>query len=118
MKRKRAIDRAHYRKYRDRFNELNKIRSWNLKLQVLEHYGKKCECCRESEPKFLQLDHSNGDGAAHRRKLKVATCGVEFYKKLRRQGFPKNLGLRVLCANCHGAISKYGKCPHKERKHI
>jgi hypothetical protein len=65
---------------------------------------------------FLTIDHSNNDGHKHR-KLLGCRAGVHFYKKLKKLGFPKDLGLEVACANCHLAKDKYGTCPH-EKGHI
>src|ERR1041385_1812716 len=38
-----------------------------LKQQVLAHYGTRCVCCGERNPRLLTLDHIQDDGAAHRR---------------------------------------------------
>ena len=34
--------------------------------RVLDHYGRACSCCGETEPAFLTIDHVNNDGAEHR----------------------------------------------------
>lgn len=62
---------------------------------------------------FLQLDHANADGAAHRREI-GRQSGASYWVWLRQNDFPGDLGLRVLCANCNMA-TRYGRtCPHKE----
>lgn len=82
-----------------------------LKSEVVAAYGGRCDCCGESELAFLQVDHANGDGAAHRREIGCVT-GAPFWTWLRRHGFPRGLGIRVLCANCNMA-TRYGQaCPH------
>jgi hypothetical protein len=83
-------------------------RVWQLKLEIIAHYGGMCACCREPSPYFLQLDHPNGDGAEERRRLKKDGNGL--YSYLRVQGFPK--GYRILCTNCNFALGKYHFCPH------
>jgi hypothetical protein len=79
------------------------------RAELLAAYGGMCVCCGESEWKFLQLDHVNDDGRAHRKSI-----GLGVYNLLRwakDNGFPPTL--QILCANCHNAKSFYGECPHK-----
>jgi len=77
---------------------------------AIDAYGGFCACCGETEPKFLQLDHMNNDGAEHRRQIK----GVRLGPWLRRRGYPE--GFQVLCANCNFAKhTNGGMCPHQEK---
>jgi hypothetical protein len=84
-------------------------KEWQRKLraEVLETLGGKCVCCGESEPKFLAIDHINGDGAEHRRKI-----GKGIYSWLKKNGYPP--GFQLLCHNCNIAKSFYGACPHRD----
>ncbi len=87
---------------------------WNLKMDCLRIYGgnpPKCACCGEKEPKFLSLDHKKGGGNKHRKKVGAST---QFYCWLRKNNFPKKLGLRVLCYNCNMSSGFFGKCPHNK----
>jgi hypothetical protein len=68
-----------------------------IKHEVLEHYGSVC-LCGEADEVVLTLDHVNDDGASHRRE--VGARGFNFYMWLRKNGFPNNPPLQVLCANC------------------
>lgn len=80
---------------------------------VLEHYGgipPVCACCKENKMEFLVIDHENGGGNAHRKKLGRKT--ERFFIWLIENKFPN--GFRVLCHNCNFAISAYGECPHSE----
>ncbi len=74
-----------------------------------------CECgCREANHIYLDLDHVNDDGAAHRRSLfgKPNHCGTKFYSTLKRLGWPKDPPLQVLCCKCHiGKHRNGGQCP-------
>lgn len=70
-------------------------------------YGGKCACCDEDYPEFLDIDHPNGDGAAHRRHLK----GISIVMWLRQHGYPP--GFRILCSNCNQSIARHGYCPHQ-----
>lgn len=85
--------------------------AWNKRMQdaAIDAYGGFCACCGETERTFLQLDHVNDDGAAHRRELK----GRRLAPWLRKMGYPD--GFRVLCANCNfGRHLNGGVCPHAE----
>jgi hypothetical protein len=81
-----------------------------LKQEVLSHYGTHCACCGESTFEFLQIDHVNNDGAAHRKAIGRG-AGTGTYNWLKKNGWPK--GFQALCANCNFAKSRYGRCPHQ-----
>lgn len=86
-----------------------------LKFAYLEHYGKTCRCCGESNVEFLTLEHVDGNGNNHRRLLfKHNVGGVHMYRWLKKNNFPKEYA--VLCMNCNWAkrISKI--CPHELRR--
>lgn len=81
------------------------------KLFVLQKYSQaipSCACCGELEIKFLSIDHINGGGNKHRKKI---GGGSGFYLWLKNHKFPK--GYQVLCLNCNFAKGLYGVCPHK-----
>ena len=88
--------------------EERRQRTKNLKQQVIEGYGGKCECCGESNPEFLTVDHINGGGKAHR---ESTGYGDSHYLWIINHGFPKDL--RLLCMNCNFSIGHYGYCPHQ-----
>ena len=93
-----------------------KVRFANSRRQVLEAYGGKCECCNESIPEFLGIDHINNDGAQHRRESGLHGGGRLYYW-LRKNGFPKDR-FRLLCHNCNLARGFYGKCPHELKTEV
>lgn len=97
--------------YRKRQRESARNRLRKYRLEAIQHYGPNCECCGESEPRFLSLDHSHG-------KENKKETGSSFLSWLRVRGWPEVPGLRVLCWNCHLAKDFYGGCPHQgeERK--
>ena len=79
------------------------------RLIALQKYGgtpPKCACCKESEIKFLAIDHINNDGAEHRRK-----CKMNLHIWLKKHNYPK--GFQILCHNCNMAKGSWGICPHK-----
>lgn len=106
----------HYRTnaaYRER-RKISSTASWlRLKTEVYHRYGgAKCACCGETEPAFLQLDHIDGGGSAHRKSLGGRNVGPMIYQDLKRKGFPP--GYQILCANCNfGKQLRGGICPHK-----
>jgi hypothetical protein len=85
---------------------------------IAAYGGAACVCCKETEPKFLTLDHTNNNGSAHRRticeELNLKRIGsFAFYRALVKAGFPP--GLQVMCFNCNlGRQRNGGICPHKE----
>ena len=73
-------------------------------------YGGGCACCGERRLVFLELDHVDGGGSADR------AAGVHTADHVRRifnAGVP-DPRFRILCANCHTAISLTGACPHAD----
>lgn len=81
-----------------------------LKRTILNHYGDNCDCCGETNPSFLCLDHIDGGGNVERRETKLE--GTRFYYYLMKNDFPRKDELRILCYNCNQSLSVYGYCPH------
>lgn len=69
-----------------------------VKVECLENYGGLRCSCGEADLDVLTLDHVNDDGAEHRRK--TGKFGNNFYHMLRKNSFPKDPPLQVLCLNC------------------
>ncbi len=90
-----------FEKTRKRVNKARK--------EAIEYYGNKCNCCDETIFRFLTIDHKNGRGNEHRRKLKSKSI----YIWLRQNNYPKEF--QVLCFNCNCAKGFFGSCPHKHR---
>lgn len=86
------------------------VQTRELRIRVVNHYGGRCVCCGETEYTFLAIDHINGGGNEHRRKIKKN--GSNILKWLIKQDFPPEF--QILCHNCN--MSKYlngGVCAHK-----
>jgi hypothetical protein len=78
-----------------------------LKLEMFEHLGNVCACCKEDNPAFLCLDHINNDGHIENRRL------GEIIAMARKSGWDKTR-YQVLCFNCNMAKANFGGvCPHK-----
>jgi hypothetical protein len=101
-----------HKKSRDaKTREWSKAKRVVLRRELLEAYGHACACCGEARAEFLALDHTNGDGAIHRRELShEAIC-----KWLKRHKWPKDR-FRLLCHNCNSARGFYGYCPHERER--
>lgn len=100
------ISKAKYNK-RHSINE-NK-RYHRLKIEIYNAYGgASCNCCGENESVFLTIDHINGGGNEHRKKV---GSGIKFYNWLKKNSFPP--GFQILCFNCNLAKHMLGICPHQ-----
>ena len=85
----------------------NKERRVRLRLEAIEHYGGKCQCCGESQIEFLCIDHIDGGGNKHRKEMTTKSIGEWLYTNKYPEGF------QVLCFNCNSAKSSYQQCPHQ-----
>lgn len=109
-----AKQRTYYEDNREHSIQREKAKRLRIRMEVLAEYGGACQCCGESEPHFLAIDHSFNDGKQHRAACGHASGGTRFYYWLKKRGFPQDEGLRVLCHNCNMAIGFYGSCPHEQ----
>lgn len=100
----------------DRRREVGRQRKRNLRMAAFYAYGGPvCACCGEDRYEFLTIDHVNGDGGKHRRRLKKKHgYVVEIYRWLKNNRYPK--GFQVLCWNCNCAKAHFGQCPHQAER--
>ena len=85
-----------------------------VKQEAINRFGGSCSCCGESRLIFLAIDHVNGDGHTHRKRLSMSQSGGRaFYAKLKRNNWKSEFELQVLCHNCHFAKAA-GPCPHRD----
>jgi hypothetical protein len=70
-----------------------------VKTQCFANYGEVCSFCATSDIDVLTLDHINDDGAKHRAKTNTRG-GMNFYIYLRKNDFPNEPPLQVLCMKC------------------
>lgn len=82
------------------------------KILVFAKYSNndiKCACCGERQLEFLSIDHVNGGGTKHRKKI----GNKNIYLWIVQNSYPD--GFRVLCHNCNQAFGFFGYCPHQKR---
>lgn len=84
-----------------------------LKAAIVGAYGGCCACCGEKNSGFLTIDHINNDGYLDRPASGNSRGGHKLWRRLRREGFPKE-NFRLLCWNCNSgrAYTKDKICPH------
>jgi hypothetical protein len=105
------LEKRRERYYRNHAEELSRRRAARerARLEMIAIFGGACECCGETNPRFLTLDHINGDGRAHRA---MAGGSGNIVFNLKARGWPKE-GYRLLCFNCNcGRAYNGGVCPH------
>lgn len=101
------------------YKEKARARIRKLKEEAIGAYSdglKRCCCpcgCMENNLYMLTLDHVDNNGAAHRKNLRQKKGGKQnFYQWLKKQGWPNDPRLRVLCWNCNmGKRDNQGRCP-------
>jgi len=80
------------------------------RIEAIQFYGGKCECCGESNMDMLTFDHINGVGEKEDKK-----SSLRYYRNKIEAGYP-NDKFRLLCWNCNAAIGIFGYCPHHASK--
>ena len=117
--------------HQDHIDAVQKENRRKTRLEALQHYSGKevpeCACCGENIFEFLNLDHVNGDGAAHRREIGMVhgtgkqnhqpkIGGNGFPRWLKRNGWPNDPPIQVLCCNCDAAKRHNSVCPHQRAR--
>lgn len=83
----------------DKRNAARRLRYSRIKLEVHTTLGGCCMRCGISDPRLLQIDHVNNDGASERR---TTPNSISVYKNIVRAGTKEALKrYQLLCANCH-----------------
>ncbi len=91
---------------KDRLNAQITQRRREQRAQVMTALGSECQCCGETTPVFLTIDHVQNDGAKDRglhRHLMIS--------RIIKEGIPRER-YQILCWNCNSAKHLLGCCPH------
>lgn len=87
-----------------------------LKLRVIEAFGSKCNCCPETHPSFLTLDHVLGSVGDHKNNQRTRKGkwlrSHQIWREVLKEGCPREK-YQLLCMNCNFAKGLYGFCPHQ-----
>lgn len=86
----------------------------DIREQVITAFGGKCQCCGETDHRFLTLDHINGRVDTGKSSNGRRIMGKKAMLEVVRLGFPKDK-FQILCFNCNCAKGIYGICPHQEK---
>jgi hypothetical protein len=95
-----ARNRSHYKNNKDLIKAQVRQSQLKTKMEVLSHYSggaPYCKICNEKDVHFLGLDHLNGGGKAHKRK--IGGAGGYVYLWARKNEYPAIF--QVLCHNCN-----------------
>lgn len=101
---RREANRASKRKWRANHRGYSSEYNKRIRLEVLEHYGGKCAWCGESNPMYLCIDHVDGGGNEHRKKISAQALP----RWLKLSDYPE--GFQVLCWN-HNYAKSQGAIP-------
>jgi hypothetical protein len=85
-----------------------------MREEVIKGYGGVCVWCGERDPRALEIDHVNNDGAKERKEInKRLTYGRGLYGRLISAEFPPQY--QLLCCSCNRVKCLYGGVLPKER---
>ena len=102
------INRRNNYKLSGKRSEITKRHHSKKRTALLSIYGGRCECCGEDNPKFLTLEHKNGDGGLERRTVNKISILNNAIKK------PNYDKYTILCYNCNCSKSQNKVCCHAE----
>lgn len=94
---------ARTRMYTISHPEENKLARKKLRFNVMSEIfgllGNECSICGEKDKKVIQIDHINGGGYAHFKKVSASV--YTYYKIILKSVRSDENKYRLLCANCN-----------------
>jgi hypothetical protein len=83
-----------------------------MRLELFEAFDCKCQCCGESHPDFLTLEHIDGKGKSELKRKNGRRVTTQEIYHARKSGFDPSM-YSLLCINCNFAKGHWGRCPHE-----
>src|SRR3990167_3965610 len=86
--------------------------------EVIRLFGEHCACsgCYVDDRIFLQVDHINGNGAAHRKELGTNSRNTTLFYKWLLNNPDRHHEFRLLCGPCNQSCGTRGVCPVDHRR--
>lgn len=109
-----SYDREWHERNPEKSRELYRRRRVRQRIEVIERYGGCCAFCGSVQLEHLTIDHINGKGTEHRAGFRGKYDGMASF--LYRTEFRPDL-YRVLCWNCHMAVTNYDVQPDGQELH-
>lgn len=104
--RERAKTAAYHQANKHRVNANLTERRRAARREIMDRLGNRCQCCGETTPVFLTIDHVQNDGAADRKLSRHL-----MHARILAEGCPAER-YQILCWNCNAAKGLLGACPH------
>ena len=89
------------RRYRARNPLVDTARNIIYVLRAQALFGGCCTVCGENDPRLLEFDHKNNDGAQHRKEIASGGRGFSLVNWILNNPVQAKDKLDLLCANCH-----------------
>jgi hypothetical protein len=102
-------------KNREKMRATQNAKRERLRAEAIVAYGSRCACpgCHVHHAELLTIDHTNGDGAEHRKAL--GRGSRDLYAWLQKNGYPDSF--QLLCGSCNLAKSNKPQCPLFGQEH-
>jgi len=89
--------RKRYRMNKEKYINNIRVNRNNIRYRLIELLGSKCIRCGFSDPRALQIDHVNGNGAKDRKSKDSYTM----YRRMIKEIQSGSKEYQLLCANCN-----------------
>lgn len=97
---------SYYQSNKEHIQKRVKANAQRHRQNFLEMYGRKCQCCGETNEDFLTIDHINGQKGQPKER------GIDSYRKATVEYRPDMY--RTYCMNCNFATRFGNPCSHKK----
>lgn len=94
----------------DKVLEANRRYATKKRQEVVALLGSKCRCCDERRFSFMSIDHINGGGNKHRKRV---PSPATFYNEVMQAIRAGSKEYQLLCMNCNHSKRRLGVCEHE-----